>query len=59
MNGGTILDNLNELAYNNACCRCQYFIDKKCTNKDECIWKCLEKHIKALEIIRNKQKTGD
>lgn len=43
------LEELQRLAYENACCRCQYFIDKKCTNKGECVWKTIEKELKERE----------
>ena len=46
------LKELKRLAYENACCRCQYYIDNKCTNEGECVWKTIEKELKALEIIR-------
>ena len=32
-----------------ACFQCQYHINKECTNEGECIWKELEKELKALE----------
>jgi len=55
------LEELKRLAYENACCRCQYYIDKKCTNKHECIWLDIEKELRdgekskqVLEIIKNK-----
>ena len=48
------LEALKELKYFNACCRCQYYIDKQCTNKDECCYMSIEKELKALEIIKNK-----
>ena len=48
------LEEFKRLAYENACCRCQYYIDKKCTNKHECIWLDIEKELKALKIIVKK-----
>ena len=50
MNKG--LEELKRLAYENACCRCQYYIDKKCTNNGECVWKTIEKELKELEERR-------
>ena len=50
MNKG--LEELKRLAYENACCRCQYYIDKKCTNNVECVWKTIEKELKELEERR-------
>ena len=52
------LEELKRMAYENACCRCQYYIDKKCTNNYECVWKTIEKELKALEIIKNKLLVG-
>ena len=46
------LEELKRLAYENACCRCQYYIDKKCTNNYECVWKTIEKELKELEERR-------
>ena len=43
----------NDIKYYSACCRCQYYIDKKCTNKGECIWLDIEKELKRLEEIDN------
>ena len=43
------LKELKRLAYENACCRCQYYIDKKCTNNYECVWKTIEKELKDKE----------
>ena len=47
------LEELKRLAYENACCRCQYYIDKKCTNNFECVWKTIEQELKRLEEIDN------
>ena len=44
-----------DLKYYSACCRCQYYIDKKCTNKHECIWLDIEKDLKILGIIIKKR----
>ena len=49
------LEELKRLAYEIACCRCQYYIDNKCTNKGECVWKIIEQELKALEIIKSKE----
>lgn len=50
MNEG--LKELKRMAYENACCRCQYYIDKKCTNKGECVWKTIEKELKEYETFK-------
>ena len=52
MNKG--LEELRRLAYENGCCRCQYWKDKKCNNGYECVWLDIEKELKALEIIKEK-----
>lgn len=49
MNG---LEELKRLAYENACCRCQYYENGKCQNKGECVWSSIEKELKAFEIIK-------
>lgn len=46
------LEELKRMAYENACCRCQYYKDKECTNKGNCVWKTIEINLKALDIIR-------
>ena len=43
------LEELKRLAYENACCRCQYYIDKKCTNKGECVWKVIKQELEEYE----------
>lgn len=40
------LEELKRLAYENACCRCQYYIDNKCINKGECVWLNIETALK-------------
>ena len=45
------LNELKRMAYKNACCRCQYYIDKKCFNKDECVWKTIEQDLKAYHEL--------
>ena len=45
------LEELKRLAYENACCRCQYYIDNKCTNKGECVWKTIEQELKRKENL--------
>ena len=49
------LDDLKRLAFENACIRCQYYVDKQCWNRCECVWKNIEKALKALEIIKEKK----
>lgn len=46
------LEELKRLAYENACCRCQYCIDNKCTNKGECVWKTIENELKEYEQLK-------
>lgn len=46
------LEELKRLAYENACCRCQYYINNQCVNNNECVWKTIGKDLKALEIIK-------
>lgn len=46
------LEELKRLAYENACCRCQYYIDNQCTNKGECVWKTIEKELKDYQEIK-------
>lgn len=46
------LEKLKKLAYENACCRCQYYIDKKCTNKHECIWLDIKKELTDYAEIK-------
>lgn len=45
---------LKRLAKENACCRCQYFKNKKCNNKDvkSCVWKQITRELEKLEYIR-------
>ena len=54
----TSKEELKRLAYENACCRCQYYENEKCNNKDTCVWKQIEQDLekleKAIEIIRKK-----
>lgn len=50
------LEELKRMAYENACCRCQYCIDNKCTNKGECVWKTIEEELKELEECREMMK---
>ena len=45
------LDELKRLAYENACCRCQYYIDNKCINKGECVWLIIEQELKAFKLL--------
>lgn len=45
------LENLKRLSYENACCRCQYYIDNKCSNKGECIWLNIETALDRLEEL--------
>ena len=54
---GEQLEELKRLAYENACCRCQYYIDKKCTNKGECIWLDIEKELEDKEKQESALKT--
>lgn len=37
-----------------ACKSCQYYENEKCMNKDDCFWLDLERKLKALEIIKEK-----
>lgn len=46
---GKGLEELKRLAYENACCRCQYYTDNKCTNKDTCVWLEIETALKDYE----------
>lgn len=52
------LEELKRMAYENACCRCQYYIDKKCSNNGECVWKTIEKGLKAFDIVLSKVQLG-
>ena len=45
------LETLERLAYENACCRCQYYKSNECFNKGECVWKTIEKDLKRLEQL--------
>lgn len=49
------LKELKRMAYENACCRCQYYINNKCTNKGECVWKTIEKELKEPINLINKE----
>ena len=49
------LDDFYDLKHYSACAVCQYYKNKKCTNKQECIWNTLERKLKALEIIKEKR----
>jgi len=40
-----------DMKYYSACCRCQYYIDKKCTNKGECVWKNIENELKEKDEL--------
>lgn len=51
------LETLEKLAYENACCRCQYYDKKGCSlsyrsNERSCFWLDIEKELKAFEIIK-------
>lgn len=47
------LEELKRLAYENACCRCQYHKDGECRNdKGECVWKTIEKELKDYSEIK-------
>lgn len=48
------LEELKRLAYENACCRCQYYTDNKCTNKDTCVWLEIETKLKDYEELEEK-----
>lgn len=57
MNKG--LEELERLAYENACCRCQYWSEKGCSlhyqdNYRSCVWLCIERELKAFETIDKK-----
>lgn len=40
------LEELKRLAYENACCRCQYYDNGKCKNdKGECVWLSIQKEL--------------
>ena len=47
------LEEAKRLAYEIACCRCQYYIDNKCTNESECAWKTIKEDLEVLLIIYN------
>lgn len=47
-----LLEDFKQLKNYSACCRCQYHIDKKCTNKGECIWKTIEQALKDYQEIK-------
>lgn len=44
-------EELKRLAYENACCRCQYYENKKCNNKDTCVWKQIISDLEEYESI--------
>ena len=47
------LEELKRLAYENACCRCQYHKDGECHNdKGECVWKTIGKELKDYSEIK-------
>lgn len=48
------LEELKRLAYENACRYCQYYIDKKCTNEGECVWKTIEQELKDYYELKDK-----
>ena len=48
------LDELNRLAYENACIRCQYYVDGKCFNRGECVWKGIREELEAFKVIKDK-----
>lgn len=53
MNG---LEELKRLAYENACCRCQYYGKKGCSlcvsnDQESCIWIEIENELKAFHIL--------
>ena len=50
-----VLEALNRLAFENACCRCEYYINNKCENKDKCVWLTIKQSLQRLEAIDNKQ----
>ena len=39
---------IDNLAYNNACCRCQYYKNKICTNKDKCAWVLIKDELQRI-----------
>ena len=51
---------MNESDWNNfyllrnfdACNKCQYFENEKCTNKDDCFWKIIERDLKDYNQIQ-------
>jgi len=46
-------EELKRLAYENACCRCQYYENEKCNNKDTCVWKQIIQDLDQLEKIKS------
>lgn len=46
------IEELKRLAYENACCRCQYYENEKCNNKDTCVWKQIEQDLEKLDYYR-------
>ena len=44
-------EELKRLAYENACCRCQYYENEKCNNKDTCVWKQIIQDLEKLEKL--------
>ncbi len=48
MNG---LEEFKRLAYENACCRCQYHENGKCQNKGECVWSNIEKELMLFRLL--------
>lgn len=49
MNG---LKELKRLALENACCRCQYYNNGKCENKDKCVWLEIADELKTLRVLK-------
>ena len=48
------LGELQQIAFDNACIRCQYCLDKKCWASADCFWFDKAKKLKAIEIIKEK-----
>ena len=52
------LFSLDKLAYQDACCHCEYYINDVCTNKTGCFWTDLKKALtdyqKFEELVKTK-----
>lgn len=48
------IEELKRLAYENACCRCQYYENEKCNNEDKgsCVWRFLIRELERLDYYR-------